>query len=211
MLHRSEFTGANGTNITAYVPDVGTAFSVEAGTGEIQANKLRATSNPLLIYTDTGAADVIATAVGNLSAANGSHSLSIVLRYTDASNYWLAQAIGDGVARILRRQAGSFTIEDTQTWTPDTAAHTFVAVASGASIALSIDGVLVTSWGAATHNQAATAHGLRASFDVTGDEFDSFTVAAPPLGYEPIAEGFELAGIRAERFALTGLRATMEG
>jgi len=80
-LHESQFTGTNGTNITAYVPEHGTPWTVLAGAFQIQSNKAQSSE---LSHIGTTLEGTNYSALIPINKTSG--DLYLYLRATDTVN-----------------------------------------------------------------------------------------------------------------------------
>src|SRR6185503_7068298 len=107
---RDTFTDPDATPLGSHAMDSGPGWSIGAGTWFIQSNKLRKTATDAtheVASVDAGKADVTVSA--DLTLPANSHA-GVVVRHTDASNFWLAQL--DEAAdqhTLFERNAGVFT------------------------------------------------------------------------------------------------------
>lgn len=88
-LHKSDFIGTNGTAITSYTPEIGSAWTNAQGTWVINSNSAvpsgTATNNNWIALTDVGATQYkIRTRVQRGTSSNG--RIQIWLKTTDISN-----------------------------------------------------------------------------------------------------------------------------
>jgi hypothetical protein len=173
------FTDANGTALPAHTMDVGGTWSVDvAGTYTVQGNRANFVNSTggNLAWADAGQADVTLTAVVNISSAYG----GVVLRFSDANNYWLVFLDNpDGAFQLYEKNAGSFTQRASLNTTISTNTdHTLSVTAGAATITATLDGASQISYGSATDNQTATKCGLYDQGS-SGCQWDNFKVTHP--------------------------------
>lgn len=157
------FTGANGTNLTAHTPNVGSAWSYNAGPFTIQSNKASCTADSLA-SVDMGHADGTITVDLNSPSLNND---AVVFRKVDTSNYWRFQvnAIGGPgltTAYLIDTTSGSDNIVASAGFTMSAGLNTWKLVLSGTSITGYINGVSVIS-ATSSVRQTSTIHGFASS------------------------------------------------
>lgn len=169
------FTGADGTNINAHTPDVGSGSWVNLTSNfTIQTNRAAPNAAASLSYFDIGVSDFTASVIinrGSLAAQR------LVIRLTDASNYWCVTFAGNSTTySITERVAGTDTVRATDaTISAATGGdHTLTITCSGAAISATFDGGHGISYGSAATNVTATKVGIKSVN--TSDRFDDLLV-----------------------------------
>ncbi len=167
------FTAANGTTLTGRRPDYDELFdawSGDSGNFQILSNKLSCTvaANKSAVV-DFGESDCF---VGVKFTRNGTGG-GLLLRYTDANNYWLVRH--DGASLLLQRcQGGTLTTEGsaTVTWAAGQE-RLLIAELHGTTIRVFLDDALQFS---ANHsfNETATKHGVGGHPANMNDRWDDF-------------------------------------
>ncbi len=170
------FPQADGTDINGAALEVGSTWTSIDGTQDVESHKAVSLTgvDASRMVTEVGSATVTVTGIVTI-VANGSDN-GIILRVTDASNFWLVNVEPTEVA-IYKIVAGSFTKLDSKvfaavTGTPYTIAATF----AGNVITATVNGAnSMTATDA--FNNTATKHGFRLSSPTnTGT---SFKVTSP--------------------------------
>jgi hypothetical protein len=178
------FTADNGTSLDAATSDTtgpdgqvinaGEAATEQAGDWDIQSNRANPDGAGIATW-DVGNANVMIDCVVNGGAAGNP---GIVLRYTDADNYWYVQAdrVND-LIEIHEVNASVDTVRDSVAAViADSTDYTLSAAAFGATIRGWIDKASPVSYTSAILNQGVTVHGLFA--DDSACQFDNFLVYA---------------------------------
>ena len=168
------FTGVNGDPLPI-------GLTAKSGTQEIKNNTLVASgtipSGVGSICTQTGNADSTVEATYNANGTLESSTNGIMFRYSDNDNYWspLVRA-SDGVVRLFKRVAGTFTVVDTYTIVGFSTTTDYVckAVFTGSTISILIDGTERLT-ATDSFNSSATLHGLRYG-SANDKSFDDLTV-----------------------------------
>lgn len=163
------FTGANGDPVANHL-------TVVTGTGEIQNNKLQATS--LLLAGSQGAADDTVSAVVNCNGVTtGSNGVAFRIQALDT--YWMV-AINDSALKIISLSSGTAGIRGDIYPIPSFNANADYLIEptfSGRNITVKLDGVTVITY---THDSdfliTETLHGIRAG--ETGPTFDDLDIAS---------------------------------
>lgn len=174
------FTGTNGDDLSAHSMDFGTgSWTPITGTWQIQNNKAKVVTVALGEYhatTNPGKANISVRAVATSGGATGSPGL--MLRYTDANNYFLFAAdAGNNLVHIYRIQGGVGTSLGNVAFTFSTNPHLYEFKVSGDNFKGYLDGNEVLS-ATDSFNNTETKVGLRDHPNAGGDNssFDSFTV-----------------------------------
>lgn len=183
FLHRSLFTGTNGTNLTAYTPDNGSAWTAFADVWEIQSNRAVpktpfAANNPVYL-TDTGATqNYTLTSVFSFGGVNANTQLQFWARCDAAISKGIAVAIKDTDVRIVDVAAGGTTLGLTTISALGTTDHTVEVILSGATVTVKIDGATVINAQAinAGNNGTKCGIGQAGGVAVVDSDIDSFIV-----------------------------------
>ena len=160
VLLDDAFSGSGGLNRTApgRADASSAAWTVEAGALSFDGAAGVAATNSARATIDAGTADAVVTGTIDL----GTDNTGLILRSSDASNYlrfvlsaggWSLQQTAAGATTTLAHGAGAYTRLQ---------AHTLEAALSGATIALTIDGVAVGT-SSISFNIGATRFGLLSS------------------------------------------------
>lgn len=175
------FTDDNSTSLDAHTsntsgPDSQTtpakSWTEQSGDWDIQSN--RANPDGAAVATvDAGDADVMIDCVVNGGAGD---QPAIVLRYSDANNYWYLQADrANNQLELHEVDAGSDDIRANAGVTINNSTdYTLRAIANGTTIDGYIDNANKISYGSASSNQTETEHGIRA--ENTAGQFDNFQI-----------------------------------
>lgn len=150
VYHKSEFVGANGTLITSYTPEVGTAWSYQtACTMEIQNNalvaKTMAASTYAIAFTELNVTNYVIRAV--IRCANVNDTTIFYFRHGDISNNCELVFLPTGSRRFYDVIAGSVT-GTAGTVTPTLVVNTdyqIKIVVSGTAVTIFVDGVAAGS------------------------------------------------------------------
>lgn len=154
------FTGANGTNLNGWTPDVtntpGNTWAAVVESWRIVNNRARGTDYlTAVMVIECGAADGTIT----MPTARGANNNGIVARYVDTSNYWYIRCSAAATAfAIVEVTAGTETVRasfNDNTNTP----FTLTVTLSGNSIAANWNGHDL-SYSSSNH-ASATKHGIR--------------------------------------------------
>lgn len=177
-LARSTFTGANGTALTALVPEIGPAWVAASGTFQVQANQ----ATPLsadpggvrwVAVQDAGQADCLVECTITLQSSG---QASLVFRYTDTGNLWILHLSDPAnTLEIYERVGGTFTLRASTAMTLAPATpYRCVVVAQGASISTFVNNTAGPTYATAATGLSATMHGFRS--EGSGNTFDDFVV-----------------------------------
>jgi hypothetical protein len=182
VVHDS-FTDANGTALPSHTMDLGTGWTRFKGTGlnqvTIQSNKAQSFTDGATEYaysTESGVSDATVEASVVFGGADNFHLNMMILRFTDASNFWACRIAGDGVITLRKYVGGVETIVDTDAVSVIAGTPIAVsAVLSGTSIAVTAGGVTVNATD--SFNQSATKHGFSTYLSSgTSNTIDEFKV-----------------------------------
>lgn len=168
----SSFAAANGTSLDTIIPEVGTAWTEQSGNWDIQSN--RANPDGAAIATIVaGVADIMADCVVNGGVADNP---SIVLRFSDTSNYWYLQA--DRANNQLELHEINVTIDTVRANAAvvinDSTDYDLRVIADAQVIDGFLDAANKISYGSAVLNETETVHGIRA--ENTVGQFDNFAI-----------------------------------
>lgn len=172
------FTDANGTLLSAHVPDVdeeGLGWSVLENNAVIMGDAVQLLGNdsaPPVI--EAGVSDAVVT-VDYIPVAGSRDGL--VFRYIDRDNFLELNARQpNGDLRLLRTSGGGLsTLASTQvTWTPG-AIHQLKVVLSGTTVTGYVNGVEMLTANVTDH-QDGTAYGLQRRNGQDATRFDNFRV-----------------------------------
>ena len=167
LVFKDTFTGLDGALLTSHIADInfsGQAWTkTGAGTWDLESNKAREITNAgnMYAHVNVGIADVSISAVVTLATSGGNYT-GIMFRRSGADFWnftlspdrganadWFFDKLGSGAAAVA---SGHLNFANSST-------HTIRVDMSGDSIAIYIDGSLLTSTTDA-YSQAATLHGL---------------------------------------------------
>jgi hypothetical protein len=178
-LNRSTFTAANGTALTAIVPEAGGVWTHQNGsTWEVQSNKAKALSAPVgepkaLAIVNAALADGVVelTVNGGGSAING----AIVLRYDSATKSHFLVYLSNVEFSLYEFNGTTYTQRATVAVSPSGSTdHRIIAIAEGSTITAYFDNANKITYSSATLNQATTVHGIRSTGTTTS--FDDFVI-----------------------------------
>lgn len=154
----------------------GLAWTEQDGDLGITSNKLKNAgaggSQGFIGTVDCGLSDVVVEAKLVLVPSGESHG--IVLRFSDANNFWYAHLRnGSDDIRILERVGGSWATRASASVTVDrVSTYQLIAVADAQTITAYVDGGNRITYGSATSNETATSHGIRNELaNSTTDDF----------------------------------------
>jgi hypothetical protein len=171
------FTGADTTQLQNHTPEIGGAWTANAGV-TIVSNKIQSTGDYNVII-DSGQANHYIT-VDHLPSNGGCFSGPIV-RYSDDSNYWLINMYpyGSGAFEIEEMASGSFTKQATVAAGLTRTNYNVTVTSIGATITGTVPGYTI-SYDSASSNQTQTKVGIRvrycsSSFTIS----DNFFVSRP--------------------------------
>jgi hypothetical protein len=159
VLLKDTFTAPDGTNLASHVMDVGAGWTL-SGTWTIQGGKaVPAATTANLAWADCGQANCTLTV--DVVPQTASFP-AILVRLTDANNFWLAQVDSATAALdLFSCVAGTFTkVASTAFAITPGATYTMTAVVSGSTLTLTVNATSVTYSGMTT-NLTATKCGLR--------------------------------------------------
>lgn len=169
-IHQPTFlnlcTADNGTALTAVTPEVGSAMVHQAGTFEIQSNKIEPNSNANndCATFDAGIADIYYEAdIVPINEGSGRlNTPRLMARFSDTSNYWyLWPNMINNRLRIVEVNGGTPTTRAETAATINTATeYHLTLIADGQTITAFIDGASRASYGSAALNESATLHGI---------------------------------------------------
>lgn len=178
VLIRDEFTGSDGTNLTAHtiapynVPSA--AWSALVGTITIQSNRAQDGSEAIYVV-DAGTADIVMTVdliPGNAVATDG-----VVSRATNSANCNLHrwEHSANRIAHY-ERISGTYNLRSTTAKSPVVAGepYTIVVTTSGDQTIVDVGGT-TTSYSSSTR-QTATLHGLRLATGTGNGKADNFQI-----------------------------------
>lgn len=165
------FTDANGTALESHTPDVdvvGGGWVKVNSSADIQSNQLNAAGGGTIVYTiDTGQSNYVLT----ITKVAGGNAASVIFRYTDENNKWLARRNG-GTLELYRRTSGTWTLMDSTATTPSTGSYTLVITCNGTSITVETQGDTVSATN--SDHQTATRIGIDTQSHV--GTYDNLTV-----------------------------------
>ena len=178
ILISDGFSGTDGTSINGRTPDtVGSAtWATLENDIVLSSNKAsRTTAGAASASIESGKANVTITSDLVFSATGDA---SIMLRASDASNYWIA-GINATTFFIYEKNAGSFTLRASAS-EARTAGTTYsmTVIASGTSIIATIATSSI-SYSSATFNQTTTKHGIRLNGNGSVATSDNFKITNP--------------------------------
>ena len=180
------FTDTNGVALDAHTMDVGSGWTHQIGTTQIQSNKAVSNvtgSGAVHNTNDVGVAnltiEMIAT-VYFVDSANDT-SAAILSRYVDANNFWMTRIHTDtNTFDLFENTGGSFTQRDTASVSIDDATtYTLKITPDGDDITALLDGGNELTYTSSQHN-TATLHGFRTveNGTATSPTIDSWTATA---------------------------------
>lgn len=168
----SSFAAANGTDLaTGYTPEVGADWVEQSGDWDIQGN--RANPDGAAVATiDSGISDILEDCIVQV----GTNDSGIIMRYSDATHFWLLSlnAAGNEIA-LWENDAGFVKRASTGVALVAGVDYDARVIADGQTIDGFVDGGDKISYGSAALNESATIHGMRATH--TNDQFDNFAVS----------------------------------
>lgn len=175
---RDTFTDADGTNLTTHTMDVGSGWTVNAGTWTILGNELLKALTPNTHQTcsaDAGVADAVVSADLTIPVAGGYTGLS--LRLADNNNGWYAELDEVGqMINLLEVVAGGFTLRAAVGLTlARGSTYTLTATCVGPSITLAV-GATMCNYGSANTQLNTSRFGFRCY--TGGSNIDNFKVTA---------------------------------
>lgn len=177
-LNQSLFAGVDGTNLTAYTPNVGGAWTALSGTTQLLTNQASVATAPSRYIVDSAKADVTVTMDLTLTVNNSGQGLTI--RATDNNNLWLCLwGTSSNLMEIRERNASVETVRASQSnvnlGLPAT--KTFQVTTQGDTINFDIIGHASLQYTAASFNNTATKHGTVSQ--TTTAIFDNFLITQP--------------------------------
>lgn len=179
LILEDNFTGANGTNLTAHTPDIATGtWSAVAGSITIQSNTAvcqTAGANDYQINTTWNQVKIVCNVKCGATTAN--HAPAIIFRGTSTTRYLMVYMSGDGNGVLYLRSGGSFTALGTFLWAADTNWHTVTVIAVGTIISVQIDSLDPMIFSNIVAQSGGTTCGVRGFVNGGNkDSFDSFKV-----------------------------------
>lgn len=172
----STFTAANGTSLDAITPEVGGAWTEQAGQIEIQSNRAKEPDSASAIATvDSGISDVIIDAILHVPTGSGGDYPAVVCRYSGNTASWLALIDIDQSKLFIYEYNGGLAERASAAvaLSLDTDYEVRI-IADGQQIDCFVDGGNKVSYGSAAFNEAQTEHGLRLAPDNVADNFAVF-------------------------------------
>jgi hypothetical protein len=159
------FTGADGTNLTAHTPDIAPVGATWAKIGGsdvvISGNKAASITGSGFVYAiESGVSNFTLTVTVN---ATSSGYFGVVVRYSDTSNYWyLLWRKSDNTLQIYKREGGAgalmASVGKTLNLSQD---YTMTVVCNEENIQMTMEGTTVSY--SSAFNKTATKIGLWAS------------------------------------------------
>jgi hypothetical protein len=183
-VHRSLFTGTNGTLLTSYTPNDGNPWVFDNSSSlEIQSNRASTKtfgSNTVAIaYTELGVTNCTTTVVAKKSTVT--EIIQFYVRYTNYNNNIIIN-IGDGTfagnCSFNNGVAGSYSSFGTVTGAPSSGIdHTYVIIVSGSTLTLKVDGATVGT-GTIPTSQTGSKFGIASGNATTPGNvsFDAVTI-----------------------------------
>lgn len=175
------FTDTNGTGLASHTMDIGSGWTVDAGTITINSNKARTGSAPGTATADAGASDIIGSVVINATSDLGGAGFAI--RHSNTSNYWIPWVDYNGsTIDLYEVNGGSASIRATRSFNPAASTdYTIRVQCYGQIIVATIDGANYLVYPVAALNETNTRFGIR-GFRTTAEnhDFDEFTVDSSP-------------------------------
>ena len=174
------FAAANGTNLNGRAPDyngAGAAWSVLAGSWDIQANEANSTGVALSQASiESKRANALITA--GVKVATGGR-VGLFVRVTDTSNGWYIWLRDDTAQfELIERVAGVDTQRAVAAFNPTPSTVYQIAVKlQGQTIVATLDGANTITYTGAASNASATKHGLVAN--LAANRVDNFKVVIP--------------------------------
>jgi hypothetical protein len=177
------FTDTNGTQLPSHTMDYGPGWTRVEGTGSnqytIQSNKLQSILDAVTAYnylTESGISDFTMTVTVTFGVADANHVNQLLFRYSDSSNYFLVNIQGDGPVSIIKHQAASDTVLDSDTVSVTAGTPISVTiVVSGTSISATIGATNLSA--TSSFNQTATKVAIRcAQVSGAANTFEDFSV-----------------------------------
>jgi hypothetical protein len=120
VIHSDTFTDTNGTSLDAHSPNTGNGYDEEGSCEwEIQSNKAEYLSGSALCVASTDVADATVAVTADIGVPNDTnYSVGIILRGSDASNYWALSigrdSGGTPALQLSENNAGVFTLRDSE-------------------------------------------------------------------------------------------------
>lgn len=181
----STFDGPNGTNITSYTPNVGSAWTTTSANFVLSGNKLTNTVDTTLSVAiqNIGASDVTQTMTVNSFFSGTRASVAyFVFRHSDASNLYKMEFFNNSVT-LYKTQGGSTTVIATASVTTTTGVDYVLQLrSSGTTITAYVNGVQLLQATGQTFNQTATNFGLAILNQLSPASFctfDNYEVTIP--------------------------------
>ncbi len=186
-IFTDNFTDANGTNLTAHTPDLGSSWVVPVGALEINTNKARSSTltggQAVAFAPDSTSADYQIDAT--LAGASGATLDGIVFRASDDDDFFLFghTNIGNNI-EIDRCVAGSYS--GALTGTGVAAPRAMSVVASGPTVTIHENGTLVMCYHSANVLAADLGVGMRFAGTVAINTMDGFNISTIPVKTDEI-------------------------
>jgi len=168
ILASDTFTDINGTALNAHTMDIGTGWTHQNGTFQVQSNHCEVNSiaaDPSSIATtDVSAADL--TIEGNvtfdITDASNYSAGGLIFRYVDNNNLWFIGVDPQlNTLQIFERTTGTWTLRDGSTPTVNNGIEYALKVTTSGNVITGwLDDANVVTYTSASHN-TATLHGLR--------------------------------------------------
>lgn len=170
------FSDADGTLLTAHIPDIcpaGAAW-LSAGSAFISGNKLTQSHNSVLIVAiDSGVSSGVITVsmdYVNLSSLDG----GIIARYIDSTHFWLLRYYLNNL-QIYENNNNVYTLRASAIFSSPNGTELLTATLNGNNLTITMLGISV-SYSSSLFN-IATNHGLRMVSNITTSlTSDNFTV-----------------------------------
>lgn len=180
----STFTADNGVSLDAITPEVGGAWTEQAGNWDIQSSKARCADTGNDHYNATvnaAAASVMADA--SVTMGTGTNAIGgLCVRLQDAANCWFVNAFRSGQFRISELVAGGSTTRTSANLTIDGGQTCAIrAICYGTTIDAFLDGGNKISYGSASNFLTETKHGVmeyRSTTTYSENQFDNFACFA---------------------------------
>lgn len=209
ILATDTFTGSNGTSLSAHTMDVGSGWTLQQGSWDLQGNQANlvatAGDDQNVATCDPGSADV-AFEAQLITPASGHIDAGVVFNFSDNSNYWLLAVTRRTDLTIhgwflYERNAGSFTLRASETASglpAQNTTYTIRIITRGDAIGVMIDGAVRLGYSVSARPfKTATKVGLRiyksAGDPDGGSRFDNLEVTTGRPKY-PTELFFALTG-----------------
>lgn len=165
----STFTATDGTNLTAYTPDVGPAWT--SGSFTISGNQAVSAISGDQTYQDVGVSNYILDWLGTPGVNGG--AAQFLFRVTGSIDYWLINPIAGDLLYLQQRVAGTTTVRASGAWGGtfgNQYAHMLWQNVN--NMACFSQGVLICSYSSSLY-ATATQIGMR---NISGDKWDNVRV-----------------------------------